>query len=48
MPTLKTIVEDNTIVHGRKFDLTVQMLITVSIVGFSIVTGPWFFYPTGR
>ena len=40
MPTLKTLVEDNTTIHGRRFDLAVQLLIAVSIVGFSIETLP--------
>ncbi len=40
MPKLKTIVEDNTTIHGRAFDLVVQLLIAVSIVSFSIETLP--------
>lgn len=40
MPTLKTIIENNSTTHGRLFDLTVQLLIVVSIVGFSIETLP--------
>ena len=40
MPYLKTIIEDNTTIHGRVFDLAVQLLIAVSIVGFSIETLP--------
>ena len=46
MPTLKTIVEDHTTVHGRAFDLAVQLLIAVSIVGFSIETLPGLSLPT--
>ena len=46
MPKLKTIVEDNTTVHGRAFDLAVQLLIAVSIVGFSIETLPGLSPPT--
>ena len=40
MPALKTIIEDNTTIHGRTFDLIVQFLITLSIVSFSIETLP--------
>ena len=40
MPTLKTIVEDSSTIHGRRFDLAIQLLIAVSIVGFSIETLP--------
>lgn len=40
MPTLKTVIEDSTTIHGRLFDLTIQLLIAVSIVSFSIETLP--------
>ena len=46
MSSLKTIVEDNTTVHGRRFDLAIQLLIGVSIVGFSIETLPGLSSPT--
>lgn len=40
MPTLKDIVERNDIRTGRIFDLSVQLLIVLSLVAYSLETLP--------
>ncbi|WP_339912273.1 ion transporter [Symmachiella dynata] len=40
MPTLKEIVEKPDTVHGRAFDIAIQILIVLSLISFSIETLP--------
>lgn len=40
MPTLKDVVEQNDTPLGRTFDLFIQLLIVLSLIGFSVETLP--------
>ncbi len=40
MPSIKSIVEENTTFSGRLFDIVIQCLIVVSLISFSVETLP--------